>query len=71
MITMQPSMCLNAAYVGESRTGVVTSFVKSFKKQLVSGTYEEIEATLAQLSRALRAENRWPEACIAIEDRDF
>jgi hypothetical protein len=44
--------------------------VKSFKQQLKSGTFEEIEAALAQLSMVLRAENRWPEAYVGIEDRD-
>jgi hypothetical protein len=71
MITMQPSLCFSSGFVGESTARIKTSFLRSFKQQLKSGTYEEIEAALAQLSIVLRAENRWPEACVAIEDRDF
>lgn len=71
MITMQPSLCFSSgAYVSDSTTRIKTSFVKSFKQQLKSGTFEEIEAALAQLSMVLRAENRWPEAYVGIEDRD-
>jgi hypothetical protein len=70
MITMQPSLCFgSAAYMGESSARIKTSFVKSFKQKLKSGTYEEIESALAQLSMVLRQENRWPEACVSIEDR--